>query len=251
MEKQLPLDALNRVWKAVVFDIDGTLYRQAPLRRAMFVRLLSAYAMRPVLGWRTITALRAYRGAQEQLRGNVRGDVAGAQLRFASERARMDPGFVSACVERWMEREPLTILPRYIQPGLVEFLENCRARGVRLAALSDYPGDAKLRALGIARLFDAAFCAQAPEIGAFKPNPRGLLFAIERLSASPDEVLYVGDRADVDATAAHAAGVACVILARNPAKPTASSTYSEMPSYADLHQALFRETAASVDVERT
>src|SRR5262245_17269965 len=106
--------------KAVVFDIDGTLYRQGPLRRAMLFRLLAAHIVRPVGGWRTLTALRAYRHAQEQLRGDASGNVAAAQVGLACERARLDRDTVAQTVERWMEREPLAILRRHVQPGLVE-----------------------------------------------------------------------------------------------------------------------------------
>src|SRR5207248_3472505 len=33
--------------KALIFDLDGTLYRQGPLRRAIALRLLRAYALKP------------------------------------------------------------------------------------------------------------------------------------------------------------------------------------------------------------
>ena len=45
-------------------------------------------------------------------------------------------------------------MARAIQPGLTEFLRACKVRGLRLGVLSDYPAEAKLRALGVAELFD-------------------------------------------------------------------------------------------------
>jgi len=150
----------------------------------------------------------------------------------------MDRAALAACVERWMEREPLAILGQHVQPGLVEFLDACRARGVRLGTLSDYPGDDKLRALGIAHYFDVTLCAQAGDIGVFKPNPRGLRVALERLGVAPLETLYVGDRVDVDATAAHAAGVPCVILTRARSAQTVPP-YVQAASYHQLRDLLF------------
>jgi FMN phosphatase YigB (HAD superfamily) len=97
-------------------------------------------------------------------------------------------------------------------PGTLELLRACRAKGLRLAALSDYPADEKLRVMGMDGLFDAVLCAQAPDVNAFKPNPKGLLVALERLGVAAGECLYVGDRADVDAPAAEAAGIRCAIL---------------------------------------
>jgi HAD superfamily hydrolase (TIGR01549 family) len=228
----------RRALKAIVFDIDGTLYRQGPLRRAMLARLLTAYAVRPLAGWRTMTALRAYRHAQEQLRGAACGDVMAAQIGLACERTGLAHAIVAEHVERWMEREPLAIVRRHRQPGLVEFLDACRARGVRLATLSDYPGDDKLRALGVADYFELTLCAQEPAVGVFKPDPKGLRVALERLGATPLETLYVGDRTDVDAAAAAAAGVPCAILARESSGGP-PATHLQAASYFRLRELIF------------
>lgn len=199
--------------KAIVFDIDGTLYRQDRLRLAVLVELARRHVLHPIRGRRTALVLRAYRRAQEQLRAaGVDRGVASAQVRLTCERTRVAPEEVVDCVRHWMEEVPLAFLPRCIQPGLLEFLQTMKARGIRTAALSDYPGRDKLEALGVAALFDAVLAAQDPEIDAFKPNPRGLAVALERLGAAASDCLYVGDRGDVDAPTARAAGVRCVIV---------------------------------------
>jgi phosphoglycolate phosphatase-like HAD superfamily hydrolase len=69
-------------------------------------------------------------------------------------------------------------------------------------------------------------------VAAFKPNPRGILVALERLGVAPGEALYVGDRAEVDAAAARAAGVACAILSGLKAAPDAA--YLAVASFAEL-----------------
>jgi HAD superfamily hydrolase (TIGR01509 family) len=228
--------------KAVIFDVDGTLYHQTPLRRAMLLRLVRTHLVHPVQGWRTLRTLSAYRRAQEALRGELSGDVAGDQITMACERTGSDRAAVLGCVERWMEQEPLSLLPGCRHAGLVEFLHACRARGLRLAALSDYPASAKLRALGIADLFEIDLCAQVPEVGVFKPHPRGLLVVTERLGLTPDQCLYVGDRADVDAAAAAAAGMPCAIVTRNRAM--LSDTHTAVASYPHLGELLFRVSPA-------
>jgi FMN phosphatase YigB (HAD superfamily) len=219
--------------KALVLDIDGTLYRQAPLRRAMFLRLLGVHLAHPLRGWQTIRVLRAYRRAQEALRAApASSDIAAAQITLACKRTNVDRGRVVECVRRWMEHEPLAFLPRCLQPGILEFLRACRARGLRLGALSDYPADAKIHALGLADLFDVVLCAQSQDIDVFKPNPRGLLVALERLGSSRAESLYIGDRVDVDAATAEAAGVPCVIL--TPHRPSSLGAYTQVASYPQL-----------------
>lgn len=224
--------------KAIVFDVDGTLYRQGPLRRAMLVRLLKAHALRPILGLRTFRVIAAYRKAQEHLRGATAVvNVAEAQIQFACERTGASRDFVAACVARWMEQEPLALLGACVQPGLREFLLACKARGAQLGVLSDYPPEAKLKALGVADLFDVVLCAQSPQVGALKPSPRGILVALEMLGARPAESLYVGDRTDVDAPAAAAAGVPCAILTDEPRDLTAA--WTPVSGYPQLGQAVW------------
>ncbi len=222
--------------RALVFDVDGTLYRQSPLRRAMLLRLLRMTAGHPVEGWQTFRTLQAYRRAQEHLRQGCEGDVAAAQVAFASTHANTDAASVVTRVQRWMEQEPLSTLPRCAYEGLPEFLRACRDAGLRLAALSDYPADAKLQALGIAEHFELVLCAQAPEVNVFKPNPRGLQVVLEKMGVDRHECLYVGDRADVDAAAAAAAGMACVILTRDK---VTSDRYTTVTSYPQLQDLLF------------
>ena len=53
----------------LIFDVDGTLYRQAPVRRGMALRLLSYLIRNPLAGLKTAAFLRHYRRAQEGLRG--------------------------------------------------------------------------------------------------------------------------------------------------------------------------------------
>jgi FMN phosphatase YigB (HAD superfamily) len=198
--------------QAVIFDLDGTLYHQKPVRRAMLARLLRAHLLRPFEGYRTIRFLSAYRRAQEELRNESAADAANRQLLHACERARFDSALAPAIVGRWMEREPLDLLRIHRRAGLVEILQNLRDAGIRLALLSDYPATRKLEALGIAHLFEIVVSAQDPEVGAFKPSPLGLEVTLRRLGVQPGAALYVGDRPDVDSAAARAAGIDCAIF---------------------------------------
>ena len=108
--------------------------------------------------------------------------------------------------------------------GLPELLDALAARGMHAGVFSDYPARAKLEALGLEGRFDPVLCATDPEIDAFKPNPRGFLRACELWGLEPGEVLYVGDRADVDGEGARRAGMPCALVGGNP---TLSATGSE------------------------
>jgi HAD superfamily hydrolase (TIGR01509 family) len=200
--------------RAIVFDVDGTLYDQAPVRRAMFLRLMRFTLTHPAAGLRTLRMLRAYRKAQETLRHQSLGDdgMAAVQERLAAQAAGFTPDEVRACVSQWMERAPLDVLGEARRDGLMEALDAGRRRGLRFGVCSDYPAQAKLRALGLDTRFDVVVCAQDADVKRFKPDPRGLLVAASKLGVSPQETLYVGDRPDVDAVAADRAGMPSIIL---------------------------------------
>jgi HAD superfamily hydrolase (TIGR01549 family) len=225
--------------RAVVFDVDGTLYPHRPLRRAMALLLLLNAVARPRRGVVALRVLRAYREAQEHLREAViDGSVATAQLRLACERSGICESDVAEIVTAWMEQAPIPILSRLVDPAVRDLLDALRSRGVRLGVLSDYPAEAKLRALDLAEHFHTIVSAQDPAVNCFKPHPRGLLETLKRLDVAPADALYVGDRHDVDAPTARAAGVACVIVRRRSAAPGA--TWTHAADFRALHAALLR-----------
>jgi HAD superfamily hydrolase (TIGR01549 family) len=162
----------------------------------------------------------------------------------AAKRAGFSSETIARYVRRWMEQEPLPMLPRFVCRGLIDFLRRCRASGIRLAVLSDYPAVGKLQSLGIADFFDVVLSAQSREIGAFKPNPKGLMTAMQRFGVAGHECLYIGDRVDVDAAAAQAAGVPCAILTTRPA--AFSDGFLTVEDYPQLQNLLFGLGHASV-----
>lgn len=202
------------VSRALIFDLDGTLYRQKPVQRGMMLRLAAEAVLHPLATRRTVGALQAFRKAQESLRDTAPTwrDLAEAQLEWAAQRSGCDPGFIRAAVSRWMEEAPLDLIRSAMRPGLPDMLRAARESGCRLGLLSDYPADRKLDALGVRGQFDVVACAQDPDIQRFKPDPRGIELVRERLGVSRALTVYVGDREEVDGVAAERAGVRCLIL---------------------------------------
>jgi HAD superfamily hydrolase (TIGR01549 family) len=229
-----PVDPDQRI-RAVLFDLDGTLYRQTPLRALMAIELAALPFAAPRQASRQLRALSAYRRAQEQLREQGAAEfVAVAQLQRAARDAAVPADEVEALVEEWMFRRPLKYLRRLRARGLVETLELLDRAGVPSAVFSDYPPEAKIEALGLAGRFAFALASSDPKIGAFKPNPRGFLRACERWRLTPREVLMVGDRTDTDAAGAAAAGMPCVIIGRG----RSSGHHLVLPSFERLSRAL-------------
>ena len=195
----------------LIFDLDGTLYLQGPVRRAMLWRLLRTGVASPVSTWREWRLVHYYRRAQEYLRGCPQ-PLATAQLQLACEWSGVFPEQAAKVLAHWMEDAPLKILARYLRPGVVDLLETATNRGIRLGLLSDYPATRKLLAMGLDTYFSVVLTAQDVGVGEFKPSPNGLRRILADLGVEPARAVYIGDRPLVDGETAQRAGVAGVIL---------------------------------------
>jgi putative hydrolase of the HAD superfamily len=209
-----PLDSRQRI-RAVLFDLDGTLYHQTPMRVLMALEFAALSLASPFRARRRWRALSAYRQAQEQLRkrpGSTCGPL--SQVDMAAERTGMRPQQLTAIVDEWMLRRPIKYMRWCRAAGVLELLGFLAAKGIKVGVLSDYPAETKLAALGLSGCFSLVLCSTDPGVASLKPDPRGFRVACDRWQLDPREVLMVGDRIDVDAVGAAAAGMPCVIIGR-------------------------------------
>jgi HAD superfamily hydrolase (TIGR01509 family) len=228
---------------ALLFDLDGTLYKQSMIRRRMAGRLLKSCLAEPIHGWRILRGLRAYRRAQEEMRGAPPGEggLENEQLLRASRSTGLRVDELRQMVALWMEERPLDLLAGAVWEGLEAVLAEARRRGLRLGVVSDYPAEKKLEAMRLRRYFDTVVTAQDTEVQRFKPDERGINVALERLHARPGDALFIGDRPDVDAEAARRAGVACAIL--DPKGANRKGEWLAFTSYPELGAMLLKPGA--------
>ena len=142
--------------RAVLFDVDGTLYHQAPLRILMAAELASA----PWVGrapWKVPRLWRmfaAFRHVREELRALGRPDEPLARLQYtrAAERAHVPVADMEAAVDEWIYKRPLKYLPRVVRSGMADVL--CRPGCARSAVgcLLGLSGGRQTRRDGIATL---------------------------------------------------------------------------------------------------
>ena len=142
------------------------------------------------------------------------GSVAAAQIAIAATHSGLPAPAVERLVHEWMFTRPLKYLRRSRARGLTELLQLLDRTGVPAGVLSDYPPHEKLRALGLGERFWPVLCSTDQRVGVLKPHPRGFLEASRIWGLDPSDVLVVGDRADVDAAGAAAAGMSCVLIQR-------------------------------------
>jgi HAD superfamily hydrolase (TIGR01549 family) len=214
--------------RLVVFDVDGTLYRQSTLRRRMLKLLIRDALTRRSMA--SIRILRDYRTQRERLAEEEAKGFEPILRRRVAENCGVSDQTVANVVTEWIERRPLMELGQSLYPDIIPLFDVIRRSGRKIGVLSDYPVADKLQALGLEA--DYTVAAGDPEVEIMKPHPAGLQYLMRIAGESSDATLLIGDRAERDGAAARRAGVA--VLLRSKAVPG----YHCVESFDDLACAL-------------
>lgn len=200
--------------RAVLFDLDYTLYDQRPFLEGALRDVARAHAA--ATGQPAATLEEGLVALWRRLGTRHPGlfDAWGQELGVAMD--------VPGCVRTFHAHRPARL---QFYPGVAESLGALRGQGLKLGIVTD--GDVtmqrtKVETLGVGALVDVVVFTKA--IGAPKPSPRGILHALEQLAIPPAHAAYIGDHPELDMGAARAAGVRAVRVmtgehARLPALP--------------------------------
>jgi len=187
--------------KAVVFDVDGTIFDKSKL--PLHLVLAEPFYM---------FMLNNERKARRTLAGVWFGDERTYYETLYGKVAIMSH-VSSKRVKWWYEHRympsMIRVLKRYykLNPWVSELLPQLRRQGLKVALYSDYGCvEERLAALG----FDTAwadFVTDAPCMGGLKPCKESLLALCGQLGVNPSETLMVGDRDDTDGESARRCGM--------------------------------------------
>lgn len=192
----------------VVFDVDGTLYRQTPLRLRMALALGLNCLVRG--GWQALLILRTFRRVRESFAEREITEFDVRLYREVSDSLALDEALVREVVRIWIEERPLAALAACRYRGVSEMFDQIRNSGRKIGILSDYPIADKLRALGLNA--DYTVSATDRDVGVLKPNPRGLEKIMDLANETPSSTLVIGDRDERDGEIARKVGAAVLII---------------------------------------
>jgi putative hydrolase of the HAD superfamily len=194
---------------AVAFDLDGTLYPNYRLNLRLLPYLLRDLPLVLAFGKaRTLLRRKDSRGGA-LLPGE---DFYAAQARLmAAILKRRDPAALREQAFRRIYRawEPLFSRIK-LYPRVRETLETLRRNGLKLALLSDFPPEEKLRRLDLAEPWDLVLCSELT--GSLKPGIRPFRELARRLDLEPSRILYVGNSVPYDIRGAAAAGFQTALI---------------------------------------
>lgn len=154
-----------------------------------------------------IRVLHLYRSIRESAGDEDVTDYEDHVVMSVAKRLGLDLAKVRGIVGEWINRRPLPHLLACRYPAIDQLFDQIRNSGRKIGILSDYAAMDKLGALGLC----ADYVVSAGDVGALKPNPRGLLRVMEMAHETPDTTVLIGDRADRDGAVAQRAGVRCLL----------------------------------------
>ena len=184
--------------KAVLCDLDGTLVDSAEDIRAALNQLLAEEGRTPV--------------GPAEIKTMI-GDGVGKLIERAVAARGGDPADAPGLVPQFLALyEPNAARSTRPYPGVPETLRVLKARGLRIAVVTNKPESATraiLEGLDLAPLVEVVVGGDTA--AERKPHPAPLLLALDRLGVAPREAVMVGDNHH-DVSAARAAGVRAIAV---------------------------------------
>ena len=198
------------MYRALLFDLDGTLAETDSLHLPTWVDVLRPYGIE--------IDEEFYR---ERISGRSNSKIVEDLLPDLSAKEGRDLADVKEASfrERSDELEPL--------PGLLDFMREAKDRGLSLALVTNAPKEnveAMLLALELSEFFDEVVLSD--EVGPVKPDPAPYRAALDRLGVAPEEAL-----AFEDSTSGIASSVGVGILTVGIASTQAPETLEEAGAF--------------------
>jgi len=197
--------------KAVLWDLDDTLYSRRAAARALFPGMFQAYLYQERSD-AFLNEAADYMMTQVPRNSMVHEDAFQALL---AKYPPDTPYVRSQCVDYYYAHMRRFVTP---SPEAMEVVKKLKSMGIRQAIVTNITPDlvesqkAKVQALGIAHLFDAVI--YSAEFGFHKPDRRIFHHAAALLGVSNGQCVFVGDDPNSDIAGALGAGMEAVWLDR-------------------------------------
>lgn len=179
-------------YKAVCFDVDGTLYPP----REMHKRLFKIWVLHPVFVLRYIKMRKVLRKRQDDFEDSMTLRQREASILGCSEE-KLNKCFYNPLKREYEKIEPFD--------GIRETFLWLKENEIKIGVFSDFPLFDKLFLLGISDLVDVGLCSD--DVGFLKPSVHPFENLLYKLEVEPSQMLYVGDEPKKDMSGAAEAGV--------------------------------------------
>lgn len=188
--------------KAVIFDVDGTLYNQSHMRIYMFIRLVSFYSLH-LKSIKELIAIYYFRKLREEEKYRASGIEKITEI--VAERLHIKTDIVASAIKKWMFEIPLDVINKCSYSDVISCARKFRDAEKKIIIYSDYPAEEKLSALEIP--YDYIFVSGEGYLQELKPSIHAMKHILHSTELSPNEIIYIGDRDEKDGTSAKLVGI--------------------------------------------
>ncbi len=198
-------------YKAICFDIDGTLYD---------VKVQNSYVSKMALRHPVVCA--RYNALRKHIRAK-QDDFENTPLKNKSFREREAIMFMESSglfkseekARRYLDDRYYNVLYKYYgvvekQPEVIRTMHYLKYKGIRTAVLSDWPIQNKLNQIGVDEFMEFKICSD--DSGYLKPSVHCFEYLLYNLKLEASEILYVGDSYEKDILGAGKAGIDAVLM---------------------------------------
>ena len=242
MSSTEPVQAVRRFPKAMLLDLDNTVYAYAPCHRAGLTAaqvVAATYDKR----WETVTNFTDdYNAARHTVKDRLRRQAT-SHCRLHYFKAQVETRFGHSNINASMRLHEAYWRAYFstmtIDPGCLELLKEVRSWGLRLAWVTNLTTERqmlKLRALGLDMIGD--YLVTSEEAGAEKPDPVVINMALNYLEVSPEQTWFVSDDLENDIGPAQSRQLTTVWLRRDNQPTTGAAPNFTVRDWFELRQLL-------------
>ena len=228
--------------RAVIFDLDGTLYDYDTLDKEAFGRVQDLVLEQ--LGVSEEQREVALRRARQATKKNL-GETATSHSRmlyFQKTLEYLDIRPLYLALEMYEVYWGVFLEKMALYPGVKKLLDALHDKYVRVAICTDLLAHIQHRKLKALKLTDDVDClVTSEEAGAEKPSAKIFELCLEKLHLYPKEVCFVGDNFEKDVKGAAAAGMRAIWFNPKKATPPAGSEdidFETVTSHEELYALL-------------
>lgn len=176
---------------------------------------------------REINTIRVFRKVRSRISLVDLKQIENLQYSLTAQRIGLHSSDIKKTINTWIYEKPLRFIPKCKYPHLDEFISDINKNGLKIGFFSDYPAKKKLKVLGVES--DAIVCSTDKDVDRFKPHPKGLFVASQRLNVNISDCIFIGDRQEKDGLCARRAGIPFINI-----KTYGRSPYSNKKLYEDI-----------------
>ena len=195
--------------KAVIFDIDNTLYSYEHSHE-YGMRSLAAYCNR-VFGVSEEETEECYKRANKIMMGRIGSETAAMHNRLMRMQCMLElwnkplfPHTVNMYDRYWNA----SIEHSLISPGIIRFMQKLKERGIRIGIGTDMTAHIQYRRLEFLNLSPYIdFIVTSEEAGVEKPHYHFFDICVEKAGVRPEECAFIGDNVKKDIEGAWESGL--------------------------------------------